>query len=105
MVAGPTSGKEMNQDTTADATNSDRGDEVLDLDQTEGQLLQSAAATNKETEVIDADMHTCKLPPEPYSSNYGNGMRALLIAWSWPFTSCYLLFCGNQPWQTRARQL
>ena len=39
------------------------------------------------------------------SSNYGNGMKALFIAWSWPFTSCYLLFCGNQPWQTRARQL
>ena len=102
MVAGFTSGKEMKQDTTADATNSDRGDEVLDLDQTEGQLPQTAAATNKETEVIDIDMHTCKLPPEPYSSNC---TRALLIAWSWPFTSYYLLFCRNQLWQTRARQL
>ena len=40
-----------------------------------------------------------------YSSNYGNGTRVLLIAWSWPFTSYYLLFCRNQPWQTRARQL
>ena len=38
MVAGFTPGKEMKQDTTAAATNSDRGDEVLDLDQTEGHL-------------------------------------------------------------------
>ena len=88
MVAWFTSGKEMKQDTSAAATNSDSDEDGLDLDQTERELLQTAAATsrdggdvahlgqpqqqllqtatNKETEVIDADMHTCKLPPEPY---------------------------------------
>ena len=32
------------------------------------------------------------------SSNYGNGKRAQLIAWSWLFATNRILFCGNQLW-------
>ena len=50
---------------TAAARSKDR-DNVVDFGQPQQQLLQTAAATNKKTEVINADVHTCKLPPEPY---------------------------------------
>ena len=47
------------------ATSRDR-DDVVALGQPQQQLLQTATAVNKDVEVINADMHTCKLPPEPY---------------------------------------
>ena len=47
------------------ATSRDR-DDVVALGQPQQQLLQTATAVNKDAEVIDADMHTCKLPPKPY---------------------------------------
>ena len=97
MVAGFTPGKEMKQDTTAAATNSDRGDEALDLDQTEGHLARTAAG---ELDYITSYLARMAANSESLNKVSRSILREVMGTSIFAKYGCHLRICliKNQPY-------